>query len=454
MINIDSIKEQFKKVISFSQGIDDPQVDELFNSWLNAKRDIIEAFDGALIKEVSVPVHFHLDPKVQLSNFNNFIAEIHSVYNNAPLEDFLNQNREGFYDNTVRYAYEGADFKIPQGMKLVKAFKFFEKDEQILTHIQNQASQIIQEDKIEGTLCFSVHPLDFLSISVNTYNWRSCHALDGEFRAGNLSYMLDKSTIVCYLRGADNVVLPMFPTDVPWNSKKWRVLFYLSEKWDMIFASKQYPFSSKVGIDAALQHLLPMLKIDPMCFDGWKDDYCTSYIYPNGREMGFVTPYVPIQNKLLPLDEMVVDADERTPLHFNDVLRSSTYKRPLYAVRDHLWWYQEVNPHFTIGNRVKCLCCNESYIIDSELMVCRDCAEEFNLYGEDMAVCDCCGAHVYEDEFVYVQGEVVCNRCFESQCFTCESCDEYYFNEDKIYDRELNEYVCVHCYNARKDNRN
>ena len=28
---------------------------------------------------------------------------------------------------------------------------------------------------------------DYLSLSENAFNWRSCHALDGEYRAGNLS---------------------------------------------------------------------------------------------------------------------------------------------------------------------------------------------------------------------------------------------------------------------------
>ena len=84
-------------------------------------------------------------------------------------------------------------------MKLVRAFKFFETDKELLNEIQSVASMIIQEDKIEGTLCLSVHPLDFISSSENTHNWRSCHALDGEYRAGNLSYMLDKTTVMCYL---------------------------------------------------------------------------------------------------------------------------------------------------------------------------------------------------------------------------------------------------------------
>ena len=127
---------------------------------------------------------------------------------------------------------------IPRGMKIVKSFKYFEKDEDTLADIQSAASMIIQEDKIEGKLCMSVHPLDFLSLSENTYNWRSCHALDGDYRAGNLSYMVDSSTVICYLKSDRDERLPNFPPEVKWNSKKWRVLLFFSNDWDMIFAGR------------------------------------------------------------------------------------------------------------------------------------------------------------------------------------------------------------------------
>ena len=127
---------------------------------------------------------------------------------------------------------------VKLGMKLVKAFKFFEQDKVTLETIQNEASRLIQEDKIEGKLRVSVHPLDFLSASENTYNWRSCHALDGEYRAGNLSYMCDRSTVMVYLCTEDKKKLPRFPASVPWYSKKWRMLLHFSDNWDMIFAGR------------------------------------------------------------------------------------------------------------------------------------------------------------------------------------------------------------------------
>ena len=60
--NINEIKEQFKTAIRVSQGIENPQVDELFELWLNAKRDFIEAMGGNLIYQYPEKVSFTLEP--------------------------------------------------------------------------------------------------------------------------------------------------------------------------------------------------------------------------------------------------------------------------------------------------------------------------------------------------------------------------------------------------------
>ena len=114
-----------------------------------------------------------------------------------------------------------------------------------------------------------VHPLDFLSTSENTHNWRSCHALDGEYRSGNLSHMVDHSTVICYLKSGREEKLPNFPPDVLWNSKKWRVLFYMADRWDMVFAGRQYPFSTETGLDYVKNKVFPKANLG--LFSSWLD---------------------------------------------------------------------------------------------------------------------------------------------------------------------------------------
>jgi hypothetical protein len=108
-----------------------------------------------------------------MNRVNEFIESVSMTWRNNELACFIDENKDGFFSNVVVESFTApGGGKIPKGMKLVKAFKYFEDDRITLEEIQNRASMIIQEDKVEGHLCFSVHPLHFLSTSENTYNWR------------------------------------------------------------------------------------------------------------------------------------------------------------------------------------------------------------------------------------------------------------------------------------------
>ena len=212
-----AIQEQFNSVIEYSQGYSGVNTDELFEKWLDAKRDFIEVMGGKLIYEYPETVYFELGPKEKSLRVDDFISMVENRWDNYDLSLFIEAQKEGFFSNQVVESYNYNGQIIPKGMKLLKAFKFFESNTKVLNDIQSAASMIIQEDKVEGKLCLSVHPLDFLSSSENTHNWRSCHALDGDYRGGNLSYMVDKSTIMFYLISAKNEKLLIFLIVVPWN---------------------------------------------------------------------------------------------------------------------------------------------------------------------------------------------------------------------------------------------
>ena len=443
------IQEQFNKVISYSQGIPNPNTDELFAKWLEAKRDFIEVFGGKLIVEIPLKVSFALDGEEKKVRLNDFIDIVYNTYSNEALGSFLEQESDGFFDNIVVRQYESSKGTIPKGMKLVKAFKYFESDKKTLENIQDCASRVIQENKIEGTLCFSVHPLDYLSSSENTYNWRSCHALDGEYRSGNLSYMVDKSTVICYLKGADNVNIPLFPQDVLWNSKKWRMLLYFSEKWDMVFAGRQYPFTSTPGLNLLFEHMVSIFYKNLDLYSG-VSKWCNKYVDNESYPIDYI--YVPVRGELLRMDLMVKDGDGA--LQFNDLLRSSCYTSPYYCIKDNYSWqrWNNLPPRFTIGNSVKCLCCGDYPITNSETMMCDNCEleyghEENDVYGS----CDCCGRRIILDDSIEVEDNLICHDCFHSQCFICSRCDEVHYNSNKIYNKETDSFVCCFCSEVSSD---
>ena len=454
MVDIKSIQREFNKVIAYSQGISEPKTDELFDRWLEAKRDIIEAMDGRLVYTVPTKVSFELSYKEKMNRVNEFIESVSMTWRNNDLACFIDENKDGFFSNIVVESFtspRGA--KIPKGMKLVKAFKFFEDDKLTLEEIQNRASMIIQEDKVEGWLCFSVHPLDFLSTSENTYNWRSCHALDGEYRCGNLSYMMDKSTVVCYLKSdKDNNHLPNFPGDVLWNSKKWRMLLFLSDRWNAMFAGRQYPFFSETALDVVKYHSMNVFRMHGQ-WSGWHNDEVKSHFFEGDVEheddIYFRHVYIPMRGKYYAKHELIEDCEN--PMHFNDLLRSSCYT-PYYCWNKSYGYHSDV--HFTIGGEIPCLRCGEYPIAQTDDMLCRDCELDYGSSEDDAyTTCACCGRRIFYDDSWYVEstGENICEDCANRECRTCDNCGELYYNNDIVYDKRNHDYRCEHCHSDNDD---
>lgn len=463
----EDIKQQFKSVISYSQNIPDPKVDVLFREWETNKEKFINRF-GGLIYEWSEPIEFTLDDAQKRQRAMEFATTVSDTFNNPVLAEFIDENLDSFFDNKVS---KSLGEKVPVGMKLLKAFKYFEPNKAALRSIQDLASNIIQENKIKGTLCFSVHPLDFLSSSENTYNWRSCHALDGEYRAGNLSYMIDNCTFMVYLKGADNQKLYGFGP-IEWNSKKWRMLIHAAEDDSIMFAGRQYPFSSKSGIDTVLNIynnlMLQGKREHPWIssyykYGGWRADYVDSYVPYDATDMedavSLATRYIVYDNQLVDIRRVVREGPNC--LNYNDILKSTCYKYPYYAIYDPYSYHSVdhllANP-IIVGEEVPCLHCGDELIRNPETMRCDDCELEYGTEENDVySSCDCCGARIYVDDAICVgdDGDLICDSCFHAHAFVCDCCGGVFYEEEKVFipdenDEENGQWYCRGCYEDMK----
>ena len=438
------MKKQFDKVIIHSQNIPDPKTEKLFEMWELNKSKFIDLMGGKLIYEMPEKMSFELSEQSKKERIQHFINLCYNEGYNE-LSDFVEAEQDGFFKNICNYNYK----EVTKGTKLIKAFKFFVNNPEKLNYFQSKASQIIQENKIEGKLCFSVHPLDYLSISENTLNWRSCHALDGEYRAGNLSYMMDNTTVVCYLKTEDDVKLPHFPEDVLWNNKKWRMLLYISADNKMIFAGRQYPFSSEQIMDTVLE-----------CFnkqseDSWNpwSDKTINKMKVHQAEFVFDNNYIPVGDSLIPINELVHNVEGSK--HYNDVLYSSYYDPQYTFVALPSWWNNSLEPKtsikrtkFNIGEFTYCLYCGKEEVLDqgSSTMMCYDCEKKYgNSINEMFCFCDRCGERQETDDCYWVQDEYYCPDCFKEYCQQCDICGEYYLKENMRYDETNDTYYCRWC---------
>lgn len=450
-------KEDFDKVISYSQNIPAPQTTELLTNWSQAKRDIVERFlNGKIQYTYPEKVRFELNEQSKNERLNHFEDYVINLFDNYshPLAKFLRTiTIEEFYANSILEDYiisERDNKKIQKGSKIVKSFKYFIEDKQLLADLQNKASEIIQENKVEGYLTFSVHPLDFLSSSENTYNWRSCHALDGEYRAGNLSYMCDRGTMMVYLSGEEKVKLPHFPEDVLWNSKKWRMLLHFDQDLDVCFAGRQYPFFSPGALEKVFEIFSNNMATMERTWGngpqrekwlGWYNDYIEKFAnQESGREVHFEDDRYYVMNGCI-CDKYETVLDAPNSLHFNDIIRSSCYVKPYYMYKS---YYHHTPSTFRIGAAVKCLCCGEAIINGDDSMMCSDCECEYgNSDSDEYRTCDCCGTRFYYEDAWWVGDDIICPNCADRETFICDECEDRYYNSEKHYYN--GQYICDHC---------
>lgn len=453
---MENIKAQFKTVVSYSQSIEAPQIDELFERWAEAKRDIRHFLLGdQLIKnlgEYSFPIDENTK-RHKLQAFREWLDRYYPI--TETLIAYLNAiTPNEFYNNCLENDYDIDGKIVRKGSKAIRNFKHFIVDTDRLSSFQDKASELIQENKISGELCLSIHPLDFLSASENVSRWRSCHALDGEYRAGNLSYMVDETTVICYLQSSDGAVyqLPNFPSSVPWNNKKWRCFLYFDDipYTDLVFAGRQYPMQVDGILDKLKDYFqskakrLGLWDSSPVDFVNWTsttvsnitlgDDYTLKPVINNS--------FYYLNGHLYDSHRLIKDAPES--LHYNDLLYSSCYK-PLYT-------YNKNGSGSTllIGAPVNCLRCGHTHITTRDTFMCLDCELEYgDSESDEYGRCDYCGRRRLVNDLISTNDGCVCEDCAESHTQVCAGCGYRFNTYDTRYDEDRGCFYCCECYDER-----
>lgn len=437
MINLDEIKNQVSKVIKYTQGFE-PDVDYLINTWYKSKKDFIDLFNGELYYRSFEKIHIDLseeDITYKVKDFCNMLMETFPQYED--LIYFIKENKTDFFSNILSKDFIYKNYYIKSGIKISKAIKEFVNNEVDLYFIQTACSRVIQENKLSGYLYLSVHPLDYLSSSENNSNWRSCHALDGAYRAGNLSYMLDSSTIVCYIANEENELLHSFPSSVKWNNKKWRMLLFVSDNRNALFAGRHYPFFSESLMENVRKTFIKLERLHDRDWSYWHNDSIKSIRYEKFSEDNEILydKYIPIRRELIKIEKLIKD---KSTLHFNDLLNSSCYV-PYYS-----WEYFNYEPiTFTIGAKVLCLRCNSEFLEEPDSMICSSCQFEI----EDKIICDCCGNTIPAEDAIYINTESieVCPDCFSEEFGICAGCGDIYRIENLWYNDFNGCYYCADC---------
>lgn len=148
---------------------------------------------------------------------------------------FKNTNKEITFKDTNK------KITFSQNMKVTSLFK------KICHHYGidskdwlNEYSKMHQESLVQGELTFSVHPMDFITMSDNDNNWTSCLSVNegGAYGVAIPELITSSTAFLCYYTVKDFEVVP----GINWNSKIFRQLFFLTEEG--LFSSLGYPYHS------------------------------------------------------------------------------------------------------------------------------------------------------------------------------------------------------------------
>lgn len=147
--------------------------------------------------------------------------------------------------------------KIPRGTKIMRALGKLNKIYEFATNdeyeeFRTTISTITSKKSRVETIYLSIHPLDFLTMSV-TNKWSSCMKLpNGGYCNGAIEMMNSNLTVIAYTKTKEKVKR----TD--WNDKSWRCLFYINK--NILLAGKEYPFQHKEMKKAILDKLASMVE--------------------------------------------------------------------------------------------------------------------------------------------------------------------------------------------------
>ena len=302
------------------------------------------------------------------------------------------------YPKNVNSSYE--PIKLKKGMKMMKAFKKIAEalnTSEYYEKLRLAHSELLQEKRIKGTLCLSIHPLDFLTMSDNANKWSSCMSIkrNGEYCAGVIEMMNSPLVVCVYLKGNKEMVINEYCGLRKWNSKKWRCLFIVEN--DIIFPIKGYPYQSPALESMALDWLKELLEQKgykyhptPLHSIRLEDAY---YRYPE-------YDYYCTEDKKCYLSF-------KTNIMYNDT-----------GMRDQQYYVSE-----NLYNRAKAEELTSLEINYSGPFTCMWCGEKFELIDKPEMI--------------------TCCRCRHQ--WYCDICGEVHFSEDAIHPYYGDMHICDHC---------
>ena len=452
-------KEYITEYIERWGGINSPiklkaPLDYILREWNKSKQTLFNIFGEKLMLEKEIEIEDGDNKKIrEINNYLNstnpgtdFINSIRKLFtfNGTYFEDTyatynLTQAKQLFTNRVAKeFSYRNKDgkiVKVPEGAKVMRVLQKIAKEFDLpdFEIFRNHISRITETRKSKVKFTLSIHPLDYMTMSDNANGWESCMNWTqgpGSYRAGTIEMMNSPVIVVAYI-----TTKPYYPanTSIEWTSKSWRELIIVHP--NTICSVKSYPYYN-IAFDKALVNWLADLVEEKT---EWR--YNRKKPQESLESCSYIEAW---QDK--------EDKDNHFLLNFatnemyNDFGNTDNYG--IFSVNPPDNKYRTFAINYS--GLMTCMCCGEDgyWSDDTEAVICEDC--------EPSIYCYCCGERVNTNDAIEVDGEWVCEDCY-NDLHRCMCCEDTHFDDDltlmfvgHIEDQTINidydeHYICSEC---------
>ena len=472
-------KENMQRYIGLygASAIPTLSVDEWLKFWDHSKQKLYKALGNTLIKEF--PITLYKSYEILNNDIFELKEDFYYAYRNLFLYFVKNNehiNEDRYYaanylplesliakkNNLLTNTYDGNNIKFPmsngkilqiqKGTKITKAIsKLFEaakatvdvtKEEnrdfpefckvfqKSFEKFKKDYSIILNEKEIKTTLCFSIHPFDFITMSDNSLRWESCMNWKepGCYRAGTVEMMNSNNVICAYFKSDSPFEFDLDDKKYSWNNKKWRQLFYVTK--DIIVCGKSYPFM--LDMEAQIKILTQLKEL--VCENlGWSYEFGPEHYkdmvhihskYRMDKNRGWIFSGNTTKHNIL-FD---------TKIMYNDFLNDTKFHYMCYRNK------VKSNKIISVSGKGNCICCNQSFLqpvdynsrdyndqyFHTHEIICEDCFEK-------VPTCDLCGCQSPFRKYYATKSKqsgtikYICSTCVGESIRVCPYCGENFF---------------------------
>ena len=353
---------------------------------------------------------FRCDLCDKVENYYDYWTNEHRKVRRLFSIDALIENR--YSDTSVQLTFDDKTYKLNYNGKIMKILNHLAKHFDLTAEFEQfriAHSQILNQKALNGTLCISIHPFDYMTMSDNTYDWDSCMSWmkDGCYRTGTVEMMNSPYVIVAYLKGED----PFRIYDYTWSgNKKWRELFIVHP--NAICNIKPYPYLNETLSNIVLDWLRELAAFNlgwDVSYDAVEFNLNCPFDYGNGRSYRY---------------------NFETEKMYNDFDTGNTKHRIIIPQNEFTFDTEcsmTVRADINISGESICMCCGTRWWPESgheNQVLCPSC--------DPGPCCSECGTEDEEENMYYVEGDWLCEYCYENLAGRCQLTDEYYYKDNMI----------------------